>query len=890
VRRAILLLTASAFGIAFSVLPAFSQETTGQLEGRVLDTQGKPVSYAGVALTGPSLQGTRGALTNRDGLFVVMALPVGEYSVKVSHVAHKEQVFKDVRIRLGQTTSLGDVRMQEQVYRQDEVVVTGRAPLIDPTSTIMGANLVAADYAPLPVERNYLSVATILPQANQSYLGDPVNFAGSTGLENRYFIDGIDVSDSYRGKVGTALPYNFVEEVQVKTGGYEAEYRSSLGGTVNVVTYSGSNKVTGQVFGFFTNNWFSASPRSLPAAVKKGDFARYDVGFGVGGPIQLDRLWYYVAYNPTRQQEDVEIPGWGFYQDWVTTHSFAGKLTWHANQKNTFVFSAIGDPSRRREVGGELGWAGVPSVPPANVDPFLFKATGGSLNFMLDGRHDLRDNLLMQTSLSWSTRRDKGSPETSRGQTEMYFLDVKTGVVSGGAPIRWDQKSTVSLAKLHCTWFTGNHELKAGLEYKDNGLDINWTGKNLTLLADSTYRLIDFRFKGKVNNRVPSVFAQDSWRATDRLRINAGLRWDGQYWISSDRKVAQTILDGWQPRAGFTYQSGRLGSQKVFGSLGRFHQELDTAGLSWYYSADSRWAFLSYDHDPRIDPSGAVGDWSGGAIQSRRALEGQYLDEFTLGYERQAGAKAKVGGRGVYRALRQGLEDGVGSAGIMLGNPGRGEMSAFPRMKREYSALELSYQQEMSERLTLLAFYVLSRTYGNYEGLFDTILGNQDVNATALFDSPSQLVNGTGLLPGDRTHVFKLAGSYRLREDLTLGAIGIWESGTPLTEFGTNPNPNDVNWIIILHQRGMSGRTSSIWDLNFRLSYQPPFSAVGRFQPKLTVDWLHVASQRRPVTYDQMHYFGADAQGNQTDPNPRYMQPTGWQPPMAVRMGVEVPF
>ena len=887
-RRAWLLIVASAIGIALSAPPAFCQETTGQLEGRVLDAQAKPVSYADVVVSGPSLQGTRGALTNREGLFVLMALPVGEYSVKVSHVAHKEQILKDVRIRLGQTTSLGDVRLQEEVYRQEEVVVTGRAPLIDPSSTVMGANLAASDYAALPVERNYLSVTTILPQANQSYLGDPVNFAGSTGLENRYFIDGIDVSDSYRGKVGTALPYNFVEEVQVKTGGYEAEYRSSLGGTVNVVTYSGSNKVSGQVFGFFTNNTFSATPRSLPDAVKKGDFARYDVGFGIGGPIQLDRLWYYAAYNPTRQQEDVEIPGWGFYEDWSTTHSFAGKLTWRANEKNTFVFSAIGDPSRRREVGST--WAGVPSVPPANVDPFLFKASGGSLNFMLDGRHDLRDNLLIQTSLSRSTREDRGSPETERGRTEMILVDELRGVVSGGAPLRWDTKSTVNLAKLHCTWFTGNHELKAGLEYKDNGLDINWTAKHVTLLADSTYRLVDFRFKGKVNNRVPSAFLQDSWRVTERLRVNAGLRWDGQYFISSERKVAQTILDGWQPRGGFTYQPGRPGSQKVFGSFGRFYQELNTAALSWYYSADSRWAFLSYDHDPRLDPSGAEGEWSGGAIQSKRDLEGQYFDEFTLGYERQAGAKAKIGGRGVYRTLRQGLEDGMGSAAVVLGNPGRGEMSAFPRMKRQYSALELSYQHELSERLTLLGFYVLSRTYGNYEGLFDTILGNQDVNATALFDAPSQLVNGTGLLPGDRTHVFKLTGSYRLREDLTLGAIGIWESGSPLTEFGTNPNHNDVNWIIILRQRGSAGRTPSIWDLNLRLAYQPPISTVGGFQPKLTIDWLHIASQRRPVTYDQMHYYGTDEEGNQTDPNPRYMKATGWQPPMAVRMGVEVPF
>jgi hypothetical protein len=160
-------------------------------------------------------------------------------------MAYQPRTLGNVQVRLGQTTSLGEIGLTEQVYTTEEIVVTGRAAPLDPGSTVIGENLSTRDIEALPVERDYKSVVSLLPHANSSTLGDPVNFAGATGLENRYFVDGIDVTDSYRSASGTNLPYNFVQEVQVKTGGYEAENRSALGGTVNVVTFSGGNDVTG---------------------------------------------------------------------------------------------------------------------------------------------------------------------------------------------------------------------------------------------------------------------------------------------------------------------------------------------------------------------------------------------------------------------------------------------------------------------------------------------------------------------------------------------------------------------------------------------------------------------------------------------------------------------
>jgi hypothetical protein len=803
-------------------------------------------------------------------------------------VSYQERKFETVRIQLGQTTTLGDVKLEERTYTSKEIVVEAEALLIDPASTGMGATLVAKDYEALPVERDYRGVVMLLPQVNASYLEskggrDPENIAGSTGLENRYFIDGIDVSDPYRGALGIRLPYNFIQELQVRTGGYEAEYRSALGGAVNVVTYSGGDKVVGQAFGYFTSNTLTATPRSVPHSPNTGDFTRWDIGFSLGGPILKDRLWYFAAYNPAFESEDVEIPGFGLHEDHTTTHSLAGKLTWRANERNSFALTGIGDPTQGSTVTPPL-------IQPKNVDPFLLQVRTGGVGVMLEGRHLISDGFFIRTSISWLRRDDESIPATELG-TELNYTD-STGVASGGVSETTDNVSTTAMAGLSCTWIAGNHELKAGAEYKDVRLNQDWAAKGLIEFGATDYFMYDIALKGKVGNRIPSGFLQDSWNATDRLRVNAGVRWDGQFLISSEGAVAQKILDQWQPRIGAAYQIGRPGTQKLFASFGRFYQELMTSGPSWYYNSGQRFLLIGWDHDPRFDPAGGdtSGSYSAEVQPELDDLEGQYFDEFTLGYERQIGAAAKVGLRGIFRTFRQGIEDCViGDTGaIIWGNPGSGNLDAFPRMERNYRALEMTYQQRLFDGLSILASYVLSRTHGNYPGLFDSEYGNPYPNASGLFDTVEGLLHGEGVLPNDRTHILKLSGSYRLSTGITIGAFGAWQSGTPLNEFGSHPD--GYPQMIFLQQRGTAGRTPSIWDLNMRISYEPSAFASSQVHPRLSVDFLHIGSRREAVNYDQAHYFNVDAEGNQTDANPTYGQPLAYQPPMAVRFGLEMRF
>jgi hypothetical protein len=209
-------------------------------------------------------------------------------------------------------------------------------------------------------------------------------------------------------------------------------------------------------------------------------------------------------------------------------------------------------------------------------------------------------------------------------------------------------------------------------------------------------------------------------------------------------------------------------------------------------------------------------------------------------------------------------------------------------MEREYLGLQLTFQKSRGKYFDFFASYTLSRSYGNYPGLFAQDMGDYRSNVTGYFDSPEQVLLATGLLPNDRPHVFKFFGSYRFPFGLSVGAFFLWQSGTPLSELGTQTQV--YGWWKFVTQRGTVGRTPAIADLNIRVAYEMKNAIEGKVSPRLVLDLFHIGSRRTPVTYEQRHYFGVDESGKQTDPNPLYMHPTAYFPPMSARLGMEITF
>jgi hypothetical protein len=866
---------------------ATAQDTGGSIQGLVTTADGKPIVGAEVVAQGAALQAPRVTTTNAAGQYLLLALPLGQYTVQVRHAQFQPATFQAVFVQLGRTTALPTATLVPLGEVVEQVEVVGNRPLIDPVSTAGGGALSESFFDGLPLDRSYQSIAILLPGVDTSYLGDGLNIDGATGLENRYFIDGNDVTDPYRGAGGMNLPHDLIQAVEVKTGGYEAEYRSALGGLINVVTPSGGNSLSGNIFGYWAGHQFSGDARTGVTDLETTNVTQYDVGFSLGGPIVSDKLRYFIAYNPLVDAADVEIPGLGFYPDETTAQRFAGNLTWQVDPANSVVLTLIGDPTERDGVGETFFSFPTPAYF-ENPDPYLRDIAYGGLSASLRGTHVLGPHTLLETSLAWLSHLEQNLPATDRGRRETLFVDAPTGAWSGGSPVHMDNRVSQWTLGAKVTWLLDRHALKAGMEYRDIELDSDLSLRMTTRFSDTSYTSGVNQQGGTLSNRIPSLFIQDSWQVSPRLNLNLGLRWDGLWALGSDGQVAQRIMDQYQPRLGVVYEWGDFGSQRLFASAARFYQELLTPASAYYFNEKLRYQICSYDHDPRIDPSGGDCIVIPAEIQPEvKGLRGNYYDEYALGYERRIGQQHRGRVRVLYRTLQAAIEDSwvTASGQFALGNPGRGVLAAdYPEASRSFKSLELAFERR-SGRFGYLASYVWSENIGNYPGIFasDT---EDPLPLNGNFDVPDQV--STGPLPNDRPHVFKASGYYRFDRGLNLGASLIWESGTPLNEFGTAALGSP--WYCFLQPRGTAGRTPSIFDLNLRLDYTFGVRAATRWKPRLIVDVYHLFSDERPVDYDQTHYLNIDGEGNQINPNPTYGEPTRYYPPTTVRLGLELSF
>jgi hypothetical protein len=860
-----------------------SQQTTGELRLSVVDSLGDVVPGVNITVTGLEVLGARGTVTDNRGHGLVLALPPGLVSVRISHAAYIPVVVDNVRVQLGRTTNLGMINVHPQLHDMPELVVSASRINMEVNSTTYGSNLRPTDVEDIPLSRNYQDVVALLPLSNTSYFGDAVNIGGATGAENKYVIDGIEVTDPLIQSSATALPYNFVREVEVKAGGYDAGSRSALGGVLNVITYSGTNEVHGSVFGFFTSNRFASERKVGLSDPAQGGFSNYDVGVSVGGPIVRDALWFFGAYNPTFVERDVEIPGFGVSVDRRRVHSFAGKLTWRASQQLQLIATATGDPGREDAVN-----VGDPTVVYKTPDANLMRIGAGGFNLSLSGSSALGRDVLIDASIARVNRHDSGDPGTEQGITMPYFYEYAPsgGTVSGGPGSTWDSFRYATSAKLAATVLAGEHTLYAGVEYKDNGTDNRYRNYGMAKYDDTTFYEWEEKAAQTVHARIPSVFIHDTWQISQGLSLHAGVRWDGQDIVGSNGQVVQRVSLPLQPRVGFTYLPDDEGLQKIFGSIGRYSQEYPLSNAVGFSDQGYNYT-MQYRQDPRVSRAGSD-TIAGGPFTMAKGisgLRGQYFDEVSLGYERALYGGVRLRVEGVWRILREAIDDFyIESDGVWTtGNPGSGQLSEWPKAQRDYKALVISIERNDDPHFNFLASYVLSRNYGNYGGVFDAAFHSVFPNATVAFDDlESTRQFGTGLLPNDRTHIVKLATSYRFDFGLTIGTYFIAQTGSPLSIYGTVPGM--VTRLIAT--RGYAGRTPSIWDLSARVSYSFP---IQHFRGRLILDIFQIASRRAVVDEWQRKGY-LDANGHITDIDPIYGQAYRYQPPMSARLGMEVNF
>lgn len=366
----------------FVGLPAHAQ-TTGVVTGVVTDSSTKaPLGDVVVTATSPALQGEQIVVTDASGLYRIPNLPPGDYQLRFDKETFKPYGRGGITLRSG-TTIRVNIELLPEAIKAEEVVVVGSAPTVDVGSTQQGLNInrdftshvaVARPGAKGGAMRSFESVAIATPGAQGDDYG--VGFSGTTSPENQYTIDGLSVGNTAYGIVGTPLSVEFLDNVDVITGGYMPEYGRAVGGYLAANSKSGSNEFHGSI-------WANITPGGLEGPrteiKEEGQTIRTktelrsirDFGFDLGGPLVKDKLWFYTGfgvgvstYKLTRTVNRIRLGADGqpvkdedgftqvdpiagterSYDAEERQLQYIGKLTWAINQDNKLTLSVLGTP------------------------------------------------------------------------------------------------------------------------------------------------------------------------------------------------------------------------------------------------------------------------------------------------------------------------------------------------------------------------------------------------------------------------------------------------------------------------------------------------------------------------------------------------------------------
>jgi hypothetical protein len=943
---------------------ASAQQTTGTLAGKLVDGQGLAVPGVTVTVTGP--QGARTFVSDADGTFQAPYLVPGSYSVRAELQGFKAVEQTGVTVSLGQTTN---VNLRLEVGGLTEVVqVTGSTAVVDTTSTTTGAVLSAELMQRVPVGRRFTDALYLAPGVASSGSAGTANpsMSGSTGLDNLYVVDGVNITNtgygavgSYSiifGSLGTGTPFDFVQEVQVKTGGYEAEFGQSMGGVVNVVTKSGTNNLRGSGFGYFQPAELEGGYKifeSPNGTVNTVGQSRTDIGIEGGFPILQNKLFFFGAINPAWETRTFTAPE-GFPlrslgevdRDRMLT-SYSAKGTYQLNSSNRIDASFFGDPAT-----GDMGPQRTSSLTVTDTSSFSEIEYGGhnqtvrydgviSPTWLIEGSFARAINSISETPSvdQWRVTDTTVVPQVITGGIGFYEKG------NDGTNLQYSAKTTV---------IAGDHQIKGGFLYEDvEYANTNQrtgptftapdgrqtvTGAQVNIVSDPTFnRIYRVTRANFIDARVTtqnywSFFVQDSWRAGERLTVNAGIRYEEQTLVGNltglNTLQGNTIDDfalkgNWAPRVGAVYDVLGNGRSKLFANYGRFYARIPNDLAARALSGDDGVSRIDY-FDANLTQPIPNGVLAGGqtnhyvtagaspdTIDEEAKLS--YKDEFVAGFEYEAWPNINLGVRYIYRNIGRVLED-VANAPVVaydlglvqnvdyiLTNPDTSFPVQFPELgasfenpQHSYNALEFTADRRFSNNWSLMGSYRWSRLHGAFEGFFREDNGQSDPGITSLYDFPTNDPSyatigrdefgyqgdirylgalGAGPLPLDRPHQFKIAGNKAFDNGLSGGAVLQMGSGKPLTALeGLSAYGNTGE--VPLTPRGDGFETLDGFQertpFEFQVDLQASYAlSVGEDRLTLLADVFNLFNLRRTIDYNNNVDFPVFGV-----PNPNFGTPT----------------
>jgi hypothetical protein len=683
-------------------------QTTGDIDGRVTDSSGAPLPGVTIEATSPKMQGVRVEVSGRNGSFRVLSVPPGKYRIRAS-LEGFETVEESVTVSLDATAAL---ELKLKLIVREAVTVSGEIPLVDVASTTTGTNYTARIIERLPVGRNYADVVRSNPGVDTDRgetQGRSLALAiyGATSAENQWIIDGINATNVIKGFQGKAINSEFVDEVEVKTGGYQAEYGGALGGIVNVITKSGGNHLTGDVFTYYDSSRTRAqqvvTSQDTPLGMRITPTTRWDSGIDLGGAILKDRLWFFAAFNrvdtpgtTSRFASTPAVPNTLLFPRNTTDNLYSGKLTWNIAAGSSLVFTVFADPSTingAARVGTGFG-GGLISNPDSST--WESKRNIGGTDFALRftqlfgasaavNAQASRHNDSFELTPSGPGQAVRTEDWTCQGGTPdnpCNFPDEPNSVSGGlggyGGPNQ-NNHSTRDQVRADFGLYRGNHEVKLGGSYQraQTTAVTAFTGGQLVFrqneFGQTYYQHVSIvksltdptPVDGVLKARTIEMgfFVQDSWRVTPGLTVNLGLRWDQE---DMRDYLGETVLKTtaeWQPRLGIVWDPTGAGKMKVYASAGRFYYSVPTALSVFAYGSTIFVNTFNFDpvgtaQDPAVfGYERSIVSVQGVAEPVDAGIRGIYQDELTFGVERLLDPTFSLGVKGTYRRLGRAIED-----------------------------------------------------------------------------------------------------------------------------------------------------------------------------------------------------------------------------------------
>jgi len=422
--------------------------------GVVRDAQtGDPIAEASVSVTSESLQGEQAVITDSSGIFRLPNLPPGTYEMVVARDGYEIITRPGIAIQANTTVRV-DTRLRRVETETTRTLVVP-PPVVDVGSAATGITIdkefskrvpVAIPGAKGAANRSFEALAEAAPGARSDLYGTSI--AGTTSPENNYVVDGISVNDPAYGINGSALSVEFLEQVDIETGGYMPEFGRSTGGILNAVTQSGSNELHGSVWGFYTPGQLEGKRRVIETEgsvlVPQTSLGWIgDAGFDIGGPIIKDRLWFYGGFQAARSVYNLDtawhrtvideetaqpvlderdsplterIPGTEQRRKMQSTSlQVLGKLTFRANRNHSFDLLGIYLPTLSGGNGtyGIEADSGEPEVSAAqgqfNALAHRMRDDAGDLNFKWSATTDDK-KWIFDTTIGWHHQRSARLP------------------------------------------------------------------------------------------------------------------------------------------------------------------------------------------------------------------------------------------------------------------------------------------------------------------------------------------------------------------------------------------------------------------------------------------------------------------------------------------------